>query len=360
MNILNINLYHNPLINDGKFPGGLEEYCYNFHLLLKEGGFNSEILCSKDSDKLDDVIHFNSYSSLYIRKNINPNLIYFNIKNDLFEGVNFDKYDLIVCHGIFQTKFLELVLKNNKNKPVLGLFHSLPFSDEEVEKIINLKDKYKNLLTASVSKSFQEFINNKYNLKLIDKYIPNTFLKFNNELRPSCVPLLREKTLLFIGRYSKEKKIDLFLKIVNEFGKGYIITTDEDKLKENSLFDQNKLKIFKNINEKHLSDFILINRQNLILIVSGRESASNVGVKCSKLGIPIIHFQYDGLHKSGLNDYIKDDKNGKKFIYGKNTHKEVVEYLNNRNFTIEEILEFNKNNVFYSNEQICNEIKSII
>ncbi len=149
----------------------------------------------------------------------------------------------------------------------------------------------------------------------------NTFRPLNKEKCRKKLELnKRDKILLFVGRLSKEKNLDLLIKIFEGL-KDYKLIIIGDGPYKNNLIKATNCKQLKNcfllgkVKNKDLP--IFYNSADLTILTSNYEGMPTTVIESLACGVPVI-----STNVGGLTDIIKDKKNG--FVV---KNKENLEYF---------------------------------
>lgn len=226
---------------------------------------------------------------------------------------------LFACNSLFFYKLIPCIRKNiNK----IDLTHAFSYPDVGGE-ITSLP--YVSHLTKRIVINKKTYLDFKelYHKNDLDYYldrikiIPNGISINENSFKLKETKKIK---ICFVGRWSKEKRPELFLKIANrqkqqdskfEF---YFIGTDNEnnqrKIKENNVINIGEIKSSKDL-ERLYKDF------HLILITSYREGFPLVLMEAMRLGVvPIC------TNVGGINEHIINGENG--FLIKNNLNEETI------------------------------------
>lgn len=354
MKLLNLSQYYYPIISNGCFFGGGEEVTYKIHKILESQGIDITSATTKDCDKFSDkIVFYNSYSKNYIKKNVNKGLVYFTLRKDFFDEINFEDYDTFLVHANFSTlKFLNNILKNSKGKLVIAYIHSNPYKTE-LTGLRLLKEKYPNLKISVLSENIKDYVNNFVN-GLVDIVIGNFFVvpeigKYNTDL------LLKDSYYVYIGRFDKSKNYEFLTKFRKKGKNVLFITKAEDRV----FLSENGIKCYENPDESSLLSFLETNKDRLKLIVPGIEAFSNVAFKCQCIGIPVFYLKHPKVPDS-LCSYIQDGITGKGFDLVKNVEIDIIKEAESGNYNTSKISEvFLSRNIEEYKKDLVNKLSLI-
>jgi alpha-1,3-mannosyltransferase len=327
MKILHITNHFSPCI------GGIENTVENICINLKNKGIESKILClnkcAKSSKKLKEKEEING---IPVKRISFIDLKYYKIAlNALFFPKK--EFNLIHVHGIGFFSDLMLLTKIIHKKPVIISTYGSVF---HTKKMLLLKKIYFNLIQKIILSFADKIIVISKADELKTKEINNNIINapiginFNKKIKSKK----KKNSFLFVGRYSKNKKINLLIKTFSEIikekpeAKLFIIGNDFDNLKKEFKKQINELNAEKNI-------FLLnsISQKEL----EKKYSESEFFVSASEyesFGITVIEAMNYGLIPliSGIpsfKEFVENKENGFIIDYSeKNAGKKIIEIMN--------------------------------
>jgi glycosyltransferase involved in cell wall biosynthesis len=175
----------------------------------------------------------------------------------------------------------------------------------------------------AVSRSIAEHINKVYNVEarkiiLIPNAIPKLKLTYNKQsIRNKLSIKTREKIILFVGRLSVQKSVDVLIKAIN------IVKNDIDELKLILIGDGTRRSDLERMTSQYgiekkvcflgtiMDPYPYFFSADLFVLPSAFEGLPTVILEAFQLGLPVLASQIDG-----VNDLIIDGENGMLFEPG--------------------------------------------
>ncbi len=276
---------------------------------------------------------FPFFASLKLYK-INPDIIH--IQTPFIMGLS----------GLISAKLSKI--------PVVSSFHTM-FMDKSIIKEYASKNKYLQNLFTKYSWHYTKFFYNSANNTIIPSYsikqvlekhgikskiyiVPNGFNPkyFNQKInglstRQNLIENKHDKIILYVGRISKEKKLEILIKaakVLNNnikfviVGDGPALAYYKNIVEKNSL--QNRFKFIGFVPHKELGKYYAAS--DLFCIPSTFETQGLVALEAMACGKPVI-----GANHLALKDIIKNNKNGELFKPNdyKSCAKKIKKVLNN-------------------------------
>lgn len=266
--------------------GGNQNTAYQLYRDMIKFGYDVKICCISSEDLISEIDKFD----VIMISNI----------NEIIDIINNTLYDYIIVNKL--DEFLTVIdkLTNNQTKKMFITHNSM----DPVNKAIIEKSNYLDKVLTINYEHINLFYENKINC-IVDNYINH--IKISKKINQKIKRTDFKYKVLFIGRISKEKNIDLLVDAFNLFtqnNKNINLTVIGDGKLTIENKNKNKNITFLGRCDKTTIEYHLINSDYLIL-PSSTEGLPFVFLEAMNLGIPIISSNI-----VGLNELLIEDKTG--------------------------------------------------
>ena len=285
-------------VNNINITCGASRQILSFLNILQKKGHEVFILVPKGTNDMRLKDMNISYKEIdYCYENRNPFNLLFHIIN-IFNFIRKNRFEIVHCHHFYQA-FLFSFFKNIFHYQLIQTIRQ--DFDDNIGSIPHYSADKVIFLSEITRKKKIPYLKNKRSYLVPNPVIFDTSLNINGQITE------HEFTLAFIGRFSKDKNINLIvdaLKMITEeklkiifIGSG----VEENKIREFSSSTIHKVEI---LEERYNIDEIYI-QADVILLPSLIEGVPNVVLEAGFFSKPIITSNV-----GGIPDIIRDGENG--------------------------------------------------
>jgi alpha-1,3-mannosyltransferase len=314
MRVLQVCHHFHPCI------GGVEKYVEGLCRHLSRLGHQSDVVCldtcAYSEEKLPDR---QEYGGIKIYRIPYTNLRIYKVALGLWKFIK--GYDVIHIHGLgFFSDFMALTKFIHRKPLVLsghgGIFHTKSYS--------LLKKTYFYLWSRAVLKAYTVLVHSKNDEDLFSKITECVYIPYSTELRDflKVERRVEKNTLLYIGRISRNKRIDNLIKMVSflkkkiPYVKLYVVGSDWEGIK-GELKDMVKEKgLWENViftGESEMRELLRYLAKAEIFVSASEYEAFGISVvEAMAAGVPVVVNDIDSFRnivENGKNGFILDYSN---------------------------------------------------